>query len=283
MEEQHLDDDNGLDAATRRELRLSALLRDLVDERGRLEAAAVLGVNYKTLARAVKPGRLTSHMSDALARLELSREERTEAAEPERATELEQRVAQLEAGLESLTGELRDALAELRVGLNELRKASRDGARSAGAARPLVAAPAGERTVADGSPALPGLPPRRPPALRRPFPDVVTVEPADDDADVYGEAWPLVEEWRRLRAGHPHDGKGVRWLETEERILVLALAMLDEHGLTLPPETQPLRGFARKGQTRWRTAALYETQRALAWAKLRRWIRRALTLGLWWR
>ena len=282
MEEQHLDDNNGLDAAMRRELRLSALLRDLVDERGRLEAAAVLGVNYKTLARAVKPGRLTSHMSDALARLELSREERTEAAEPERATELEQRVAQLEAGIESLTGELRDGLAELRVGLNELREAVRDGARSAGAARPLVAAPAGERTVADGRPALPGLPPRRPPALRRAFPDVVTVAPADDDAAVYGDAWPLVEEWRRLRAGHPTEGRGVRWLETEERILVLALAMLEEHGLTLPPETQPLRGFARKGQTRWRKTALYDTQRALVWAKLRRWVRRILTLGLSW-
>ena len=28
--------------------------------------------------------------------------------------------------------------------------------------------------------------------------------------------------------------------------------MLEEHGLTLPPEKEPLRGFGRRGQTRWR-------------------------------
>ena len=121
--------------------------------------------------------------------------------------------------------------------------------------------------------------PRTAPALRRPFPDVVTVEPADDDAEVYGAAWPLVEEWRWMREAHPEQGRGVRCLETEARILTLELAMLEEHGLTLPPETQPLRGFARKGQTTWRRAALHDTQRALTWAKLRR----VLTLGMWWR
>ena len=36
---------------------------------------------------------------------------------------------------------------------------------------------------------------------------------------------------------------------------MLVLAMLEEHGLTLPPERQPLRGFGRRGQTthRWPT------------------------------
>ena len=105
------------------------------------------------------------------------------------------------------------------------------------------------------------------------------MEPTGDDADVYGEAWPLVEEWRWLRSTHPHLGGGVRWLETEARILALELAMLEEHGLTLPPETQPLRGFARRGQTGWRRAALRDTRRALARAR----VRRVLTLGLWWR
>ncbi|MCY4615168.1 MAG: hypothetical protein OXC71_02070 [Chloroflexi bacterium] len=105
----------------------------------------------------------------------------------------------------------------------------------------------------------------------------MTVEPAGDDAEVYGAAWPLVEEWRWMREAHPEQGRGVRWLETEARILALELAMLDEHGLTLPPETQPLRGFARKGQTTWRRTALHDARRALAWAR----VRRVLTLGLW--
>ncbi len=101
--------------------------------------------------------------------------------------------------------------------------------------------------------------------------------------EVYRDAWPLVEEWRRLRAGHPHQGRSLSWLVTEERLLTLELAMLEEHGLTLPPETQPLRGFGRKGQTGWRRKALADTRKALGRRKLLRWARRVCTLGLWWK
>ena len=66
---------------------------------------------------------------------------------------------------------------------------------------------------------------------RRLHPELVTREPAPDDADVYGPAWPLIDEWRRLRAGHPGRGRGVSWLAWEERIRELELAMLDEHRL----------------------------------------------------
>ena len=57
--------------------------------------------------------------------------------------------------------------------------------------------------------------------------------------------------------------------------------MLEEHGLTLPPEKQPLRGFGRDGQTSWRRTALGDTRKALARRKLLRWVRRILTCGLW--
>ena len=122
------------------------------------------------------------------------------------------------------------------------------------------------------------------PFRERPFdPEIVTENPAEDDAEVYGPAWPLVEEWRMLRAGHPHQGRTMSWLVTEERLLVLELAMLEEHGLTLPPEKQPLRGFGRKGQTGWRWTALRDTRVALRKRELLRWVRRVLTLGLWWK
>ena len=184
-----------------------------------------------------------------------------------------------------------EALAdELRAGPGELREAVRGKTRKRDESPRLQAERSGKPQAAvptpapaGPTPAVSGLQPRKLVARRRPFPDVVTVEPASDDAEVYGAAWPLVEERHRLRGGHPAEGRGVRWLETEECILILELAMLEEHGLTLPPETQPLRGFGRKGQTNWRRTALYETQRALVWAKLRRWVRRVLTLGLWWR
>ena len=105
--------------------------------------------------------------------------------------------------------------------------------------------------------------------------------PADDDDEIYGEAWPLVEEWRRLREGHPVQGGTLSWLENEERLLVLELAMLEEHGLTLPPEKQPLRGFGRDGQTTHRWKALAGTRVRLRKRRILRRVRTVLTLWLW--
>ncbi len=118
-----------------------------------------------------------------------------------------------------------------------------------------------------------------PPAagLRPTNPD--TLQPFDPE--VYGAAWPLVEEWRELRVGHPTQGKSLSWLMTEERLLVLELAMLAEHGLTLPPEKQPLRGFGRRGQTTHRWKALADARERLRKRKLLRWVRRVLTVNLW--
>ena len=111
----------------------------------------------------------------------------------------------------------------------------------------------------------------------------MTVEPALDDEAVYGAAWPLIDEWRTLRASHPIGGKSLSWLVTEERILELELAMAEEHGLNLPPETQPLAGVWRNGQRRSIEAALGDTR----WARTRRerlrWVRRFFTVGLWWK
>ena len=99
-----------------------------------------------------------------------------------------------------------------------------------------------------GRPGGGGVRPRKPFTERRLDPEVVTEEAADDDPEVYGDAWPLVEEWRRLRADHPHQGKSLSWLTTEERLLVLELAMLEDHGLTLPPEKQPLRASGARAR-----------------------------------
>ena len=78
---------------------------------------------------------------------------------------------------------------------------------------------------------------------------------------------------------HPNDGKGLAWLAEEERFLALELALLEDHGMTLPPEKRPLRGFDRGGQINWRRTALFDTRRAL---KKRELLNR-LSLGLLWR
>ena len=124
-----------------------------------------------------------------------------------------------------------------------------------------------------------GPQPRKRPSLRREYPDLVTLESAEDDEDVFGEVWPLVVEWRELKAVHPDEGRSLSWLRTEERFLALELTLLEGHGLTLPPATFPLRGFDRNGQVNWRKTALSDTRRALR----KRELLHTLTLRLWWK
>ena len=111
----------------------------------------------------------------------------------------------------------------------------------------------------------------------------MTLEPAPDDEEVFGEAWPLIVEWRGLKETHPNQGKSLSWLEVEERFMTVELTLLEEHGLTLPPARFPLRGFDRNGQVNWRRTALFDTRRALRKREGLRWVRRVLTLGLWWK
>ena len=267
------DGSDGPDVEKLRRLRLSGFLRDLVRQEGKMEAAELLGVNHKTLTRAEESGEITGRMGDALELL-LRKADDAEVAR------LGERMTTLEAGMEALAKELRDGLDGLRAvvagkaeaqGQGEDQPQAQDGERGEGAA-----------LVSDRpAPPVAGLRPKKPFTERRLDPEVVAEEAADDDPEVYGEAWPLVEEWRERRAGHPHQGRSLSWLTTEERLLTLELAMLEEHGLTLPPETQPLRGFGRKGQTSWRWKALADTRVALRKRKLLRWVRRILTLGLW--
>ena len=116
---------------------------------------------------------------------------------------------------------------------------------------------------------------------QRRYPDLVTREPADDDEQVYDAAWPLIDEWRTLWMGHSPLGRGLAWASRRERILELEVAMLEEHGLTLPPETAPLRGLDRNEQLNWRVRELAKVRRQRAGLVRLRWARRVLTLGLW--
>ena len=270
-------DGDGVDEELLRQAHLSAMLTELVRRKGPTRVAEMLGVNYKTVARAQKSGRVTDHMRDALERLLEAADDPRAAGQHGRIGALEDGVKRLEGGMDALAKELRDGLEEMRTAVAGLSKApGGDEARDRnGDGEPR---PEGGQGAA---PPVEGLKPRKPFVGRRPDPEVVTVEPADDDAEVFGEAWPLIEEWRRLRDGHPYRGTSLSWLTAQERLLVLELAMLEEHGLTLPPETQALRGFGRRGQTGWRWKALADTRVALRKRKLLRWVRRVLTLWLW--
>ena len=265
---------DGLDVERLRRLRLSGFLRELVRAEGRMEAADLLGVAYRTLVKAEESGEITGRMSDALERLLGTGDDPEVARLRERVGALEER---LEGGMESLAKELRDGLHEIRAAV----AGQADGQTETVGRTQAQDKDGAGRSETRAAPPVAGLGSKKPFRERRLDPEIVTVEPDDDDPEVFGDAWPLVEEWRGLRAGHPRQGGSLSWLVTEERLLMLELAMLEEHGLTLPPEKQPLRGFGRRGQTSWRWKALGDTRVALRKRKLLRWVRRVLTLWLW--
>ena len=273
------DGDDGWDVEKVRRHRLREFLRDLIRQEGKMEAAELLGVNHKTLTRAEESGEMTGRMSDALELL-LRRADDAELVRLREAVgALEERLAALEGGVETPDakeaegdgGEDGTAAQAQKKQEDDTETRAKDGKDGEGAGRSET----GAATQAVR------LRPLNPDTLRPFDPEIVTMQPADDDVEIYGDAWPLVKEWRSLRAGHPNQGSSLSWLTTQKRLLVLELAMLQEHGLTLPPEKQPLRGFGRSGQTSWRRTALADTRKALVRRKLLRWMRRILTCGLW--
>ena len=259
-------------------MRLMALLKELVRDKGFKSAARVLELDQRTVAESAKTGQLPRRVRQALERALQEGVGSAAARQRERNDRLENRVEALEKGREahekghdSLGEEVRSRVAAVEGRVEALR---RDGAQGTGAGH----AGAGPSQAEAGASGMGRKPPPRP-RLRREYPDLVTLEPAPDDEEVFGDVWPMIVEWRGLKASHPNEGKGLDWLRTEERFLASELALLEDHGMTLPPARFPLRGFDRNGQVNWRQTALFDTRRAL---RKRDRLNR-LSFGLLWR
>ena len=259
--------------------RLMALLQELERKHGRKGAADVLGLDHRTLSASLDEGLLSRRVRSAL---EQALQEGIGSAadrERERNDSLEQRLESLKGVVEEQGDEMRAANKAVGDAVRALRE------ETARALMRLEAAMAQARTdgSAQGPATVPGGAPKAgTPTLRREFPDLVTREPAEGDADVFGDAWPLIVEWRELKDTHPVDGSGLSWLVEHERLLTVELTLLEEHGMTLPPETYPLQGLDRLGQTNWRKAALHDARKERARREQLRWVRRVCSLGLWW-
>ena len=235
-------------------------------------AARALEVDRKTVMTACATGTLTRRMMQVLERWLWSEDHGVRVRQGREMRGLVQRLDAQEArvaGLERQLGE----------GGEAGRGPAAAGETRAGPPRPGEGSPGwGEdgrrRPASPEGDALSG------PAIRE---LVVTAQAGDGDPARYGAAWPLVAEWRRRRAGHPPEGKTLAWLARQAAVLELELVLLETFGMTLPPEREPLRGFARRGQLTWRRTALANTRRRRARRELLRWWRRVLTLGIWWR
>ena len=270
-------------------MRLMTLLQELVRERGYKGAARVLEIDQRTVAECARTGRLSRRMREALERALQEGVGSAAARQRERNDRLEEQLRELRGDVETLAKE-HDALGkEVRRRLSKVEgkvdalgrddnvSAETTGGGHAGAGPSQEGADGGGdgESERDESPASS-------PSARREYPDLATLEPADDDEEVFGDAWPLIVRWRTLKASHPNEGKGLEWLVEREQLLEVELALLEEHGMTLPPEKQPLHGLDRSGQVSWRRKALFDTRKARARSELLQKVVHFLTLR-WWR
>ncbi len=264
-------------------LRLMTLLNELVQGKGIMREARELDVDHRTLAAGMESGRLSRRVRGALEKALLEGGGSPAVEQRERNDALEGRVEVLEEGMAALGLDLTQGLAAVQgevkaLGNEQGQALQRVESRLARVESGGVVQDEKTSGESGGESGAGGQLTARP-QLRREFPELATLEPAGDDPDVFGDAWPLIQEWRELKRNHPNRGKGLDWLRRQERLLVVELALLEEHGLTLPPETYPLKGLERGAQVNWRGKALEDARGRRARREL---LHRALTFG-WWR
>ncbi|MDE0195142.1 MAG: hypothetical protein OXP08_06280, partial [bacterium] len=249
-----------------------------VGDAGKMKTAESLGVSYRTLDRALDTGVLRPRMRDALTRrvLEeggeagLRHGARVEALE-QRAEQTEERLGTLERARQGVEEATRAAVGEL-AGRLEEGTASVDAL--AGRLARLEAQQVGEHR---GVPAGGGVGEFVP--LGR---GVVTVEPQPGEAQSFGAGMALVEEWRAL-VRRRSEGSKAEQARRRERVMELEIALIGEHGLALPPNTEPLHPSERERYLGWRRRELADLRAERRRRVALRWLRRGLTLGLWWR
>ena len=217
-----------------------ALLDELVRDKGARKAAADLDVDHRTLAASLESGRLTRRMRVALDRALLAGGGSPAREQKERNDELAERLEQVEERVEVVGQDAGQGLAAVGDEVKALRNEHGQALQRVESRLAKVEGGGGDAGEEEGEPGPVGSTSQRNTRLRREFPELATLEPADDDADVFGDAWPLIQEWRGLKETHPNRGRGLEWLLEKERLLEVELALLEEHGLTLPPETYPV-------------------------------------------
>ncbi len=253
------------------ELRLMALLTDLVREHGMIGAGELLGVSRKTMWRARSSGKLPPSLFSALERLARQENDTAAAAQMVRTEGLERRVVELEGKLEEGLRQVHAA----RTAIEEQGEGAAEGfARQLGEVERRLAQ--AETALREGR-----MAPRDRGVTAEVRHGVIALEPGPDGDETHGAAAPLVAEWRRLYGGGVDEGDRVERAMAEERMRGLEIELIEDHGLTLPPAAYPWTEGERRSEVRLRRMTLERVRGERIRAEWRRRIRRWLTLGRW--
>ena len=255
------------------EAQLMEQLKELARQRGRVKAAQLLGVNFRTLAGSIESGKLSRRMREALQEMAETDEGLDDTAgDPvDDSEELEKRVEVLEEEVRSLrqvVDEQEEGTRELAQRLGKL-EAGQHGDSRLNPVEGLAVGPTANEPPGSGN--------------RRTSSGVVTLKPQENEAQALGPAASLVNEWRMLRNGEGVGNSRVERVKAEERRWELEIALIEEFGFTLPPETAPLNAEDRETHVGWRRKTLERVRKERTRTERLKILRRVLTLGIWWR
>ena len=258
--------------------RLMSMLTDLVGEHGPGGAADILEVDRRTLVSSMERGKLSRRMRAAVDRALLADGAEGAAGQQRRLEEIERGIGVLAGRLDALESDAGPAPARGRAGIDREETETPE----ARGVRELARRVAGLELAAGGPGAKARSANGEVSEIRRDDagPGLVTEEPRPGEEESYGGGMALVAEWRGLRRRRG-EGSRLEKANRRERIMELEVAMLGEHGLTLPPETEPLHPSRRAVQLDWRMRELADLRAGRRRAELLSRVRRSLTLGLW--
>ena len=246
-----------LETATDEQL-LNALQR-VADEHGKVGAATLLRLNFRTLDSALRTERVSPHVRAAAQRYLGDPADPDAESQSQPAAQREQRRLALEQRVDDLFNEV----SALRAVIGELQERLAEGTDSGPLPEHIG------RLTAEPAP-----------PFARTYPTVVPGEALP------GEVWPdvvqgAVDEWREAQADRATARHTLAWLRASRRLIELELQLADEHQLTLPPADYPWSNARRRRELRTRRAALNHIRLQLFWTKPLHWLMRAVTLGLW--
>ena len=250
-------------ASEEQDTRLLARLRQLVADEGRGRAADQLGVDRKTIWQVLNSQRLNPVVREALLGLDAEVSDSDEGGHDDVVVgELRHRIAILEDLLPDVERQLAlatDALAEVR------------GSQQAAALAPTPVPPAAS-------------PQAKPTAYvpRRIYSEIVELEPRPVDEHVYGrEVFALVTEWREQHAEFKTHWPKIPGYFAEIRMVDLEVQLIGEHELSFSSDEPPWPNWRRRQELQDRAERLEVARTKLRKKRIRRFLLRLLTLGLW--
>ena len=260
-------------------LRLMALLHELVREKGNRGAAATLGIDPRTVSSCIRRGQLSWRVREALERGLQSGAGSAAARQRERNDTLEGRLEELEGKIRNGLEEFRsEVVEEVKVLLDEQGKVMRRLERRIA----RLESTRGIEVEPEAAPASEEKPVSEP--LRRIYRELVTAEAEPGEERVYGEATPVIVDWRAAKAAYRQaveTGDALLKADTMIQLLEMEIELIEGHELTLPPETYPWDLTGRLDAVWERRHQLEMAQVKRNRALLRRWLLRVLSCGLW--